>query len=242
MNLIKAIAILSVFTFFACSPTYYKPNTQQITLFEEQGDVNLTIAGRSNTVEVQGAYALTDQFSAAVNYTRFIPIDINPGDGGSGYSFELGPGFYKDVGEDFLFETYAFLGFGRFDNFFIDLDNVAMMTTNTISANAIKLGIQPSIAYKRDKYTLALSSRFTSLNYANIEGDLIFNGQDQIEYLSEANNNFLIEPALTFWIGFEKVKFQAQYGLSFNTTNQNFPMDNQWLSFGINTHFNTGDF
>lgn len=241
MKLFKLATFLFVLTAFACSPKYYKPNTQQITLFEEEGDINLTGVSDGNRYEVQAAYAFTDQFAGAVNYSRFVPVEINDGDGGSGYIFEVAPGYYKSVGDNLIFEAYAQLGIGKFENTFSNPFDT-LSSGGQIQASAFKLGLQPSIAYKQDKIAIALSSRFSSLNYANIEGQLTYNGVDQVEFLEDNKSNFLIEPALTFWFGFEKVKLQAQYALSFNVSNADFPRDKQLLSIGINANLNKADF
>ncbi len=240
MKLLKIAACLCVLTSFACSPKYYKPNTQQITMFEEEGDINLTGSSDGARFEAQAAYAITDQFAAAVNYSRFVPVEVNDGDGGSGYIFEVAPGYYTDVGDNMIFEAYAQLGFGRFENSFSSLDPNG--NQGQIMANAFRFGIQPSLAYKQDKFAVALSSRFASLNYANIEGALSFDGVDQIAFLEENKNNFIIEPAATFLFGFEKFKLQAQYSLSFNVSNNDFPRDRQLLSIGINADLNVNEF
>lgn len=240
MKLIKLIAILSIFTSLACSPKYYKPNTQQITLFEEEGDINLSLVGDGSRFEGQAAYAFTDQFAAAANFSRFVPAEVN-GDGGSGYIFEFGPGYYAGIGENLIFEAYAQIGIGKLNNHFVSLLD-SIPSEGEITANAFKIGIQPSIAYKQDKISIALSSRFSSLNYTNIGGELIYRGVDQQELLTQSKNNFLIEPAVTFWFGFENVKLQAQYALSFNLTNVDLPRDNQMISIGINANLNRDDF
>lgn len=241
MKLLKLATILLVFTAFACSPKYYVPNTQQVTLFEEQGDINLTLIADGTKVEGHAAYAISDQFSAAVGYTTFQPMEVNDGDNGSGSLFEVAPGYYTRVGDNLIFEAYAQFGFGKFENHFLNqLDT--LQADRTIMANAFRLGLQPSIAFKKDNFAVALSSRFSSLNYSKIEGDLVFGGVDQIEFLTENKNNFIIEPALTFWFGLEKIKLQAQYAFSFNVSNSEFPRDKQLLSLGINANINPSDF
>jgi len=241
MKFFKLALILSVFSVFACSPKYYSPTTQQVTLFEEEGDINLSVTGDGTKYEAQAAYAFTDRYAAAINFSRFVPVEVNDADRGSGYMFELGPGYYTSVGEDFIFEAYGMLGIGAFENQFSNpFDTLTL--GGTISANALRLGVQPSFGYKRDNFSVALSSRIANLTYTEIDGNLIVDGVDQITYLKDNRNNFFIEPALTFRIGFEQVQLQFQYATSFNLNNPDLPRDRNMISLGINTNFNIGDF
>jgi len=104
--------------------------------------------------------------------------------------------------------------------------------------NAFRIGLQPSLAYKQDRFALALSSRVASLNFVNVEGDLFYSGIDQVQLVEQNKNNFLIEPALTFWFGLEQFKLQFQYALSLNLSNNAIPRDKQLFSIGINADLN----
>lgn len=67
-----------------------------------------------------------------------------------------------------------------------------------------------------------------------MEGDLIFDGVNQVNYLKENNSNFIIEPALTIRGGLEKIKLQLQYGYSMNLSNSTFTQDKGYLTIGLN--------
>lgn len=240
MKLFKLAAVICSFVLFACQPKYYIPNSHQVTMFTEEGDVNVSLNGDGNQFELQAAYAFTDQFSAAANFSRFSPRDQDNGDGGSGWLFEAAPGYYKPFGDDLVFETYALLGFGAVENHFpsrMDSTNMDPM----IEATAIRFGLQPSISKMYDRFSIGLSTRISSLNYANIKGNLSFDNVDQIQYLEDNKSNFLIEPAVTARFGTEKVRAQAQYGFSFNGSNTEFLQNRQYLSIGINVNMNIGD-
>lgn len=240
MKIFKLAAVLCSFVLFACQPKYYIPNSHQVTMFTDQGDVNLGFSLDGNQYEIQAAYALTDQFSAAANFSRFSPNDDDDGDGGSGWLFEAAPGFYKTFGDDLVFETYALLGFGSVENYFpSQMDSINLEPT--IEATAIRFGLQPSISKLYDRFSIGLSTRVSSLNYANIKGNLTFLGVDQIQYLEDNKSNLLIEPAVTARFGTEKVRAEAQYGFSFNASNTEFLQNRQYLSIGINVNMNLGD-
>ncbi len=240
MKFIKISAFLFSLILFSCQPKYYIPNTQQITMFTEKGDVNLSLNGDGNQFELQAAYALTDQFAASANFSRFAPRDQENGDGGSGYLFEVAPGFFKPFGENYVFEAYALAGIGKVENHFPSrMDSINV--NPEIRSNAFRVGLQPSVSMLFDRFSIGLSTRISSLNYANIKGMLSFNGVDQIDYLKDNRSNFLIEPALTARFGTEKVRAQAQYGFSYNASNSEFLQNRQYLSFGVNINMNIGD-
>lgn len=239
MKIFKIVAVLSAFTLFACQPKYYIPNTQQVTMFSEEGDANLSLNFDGNQFELQAGYAFTDQFAAQANFSRFAPRDMDNGDGGSGWLLEGGPGFYKPFGDDLVFETYAIVGLGAVENHFPS--RADSLNFPEIEATALRFSLQPSIAKVYDRFSIGVSSRISSLNYANIKGDLIFDGVDQVEFLTENKSNLLIEPAVTARFGTEKVRAQAQYGFSFNASNTEFLQNRQYLTIGLNINMNLGE-
>lgn len=220
-----------------CNPKYYSPNTQNVPLISEKGETNLTLSGSGNQAEFQVAYGLSGNFAFQANGGLFLPPDLDNGNGGSGNFFELGGGYFKPVGEKFVFETYGIVGFGSMENHLPSTVTASPQTKGDISAKILRFGIQPNFGYKSKSFSAAISSRIVSLNYNSVEGDLIFDGVNQINYLEENKSNFLIEPALTIKFGLEKVKLQFQYGLSMNVSKSNFTQDKTYATLGLNFNF-----
>lgn len=228
--IIIAIAIVA----FGCSPKYYSPNTQNVPLLSEQGEVNLSLAGNGNQVEFQGAYAAGEHFALQANGGLFIPEDLDNGDGGSGRFIELGAGYYTPVAERFVFELYGLAGTGNVENDLRSRATTNPNTTGVISANIFRAGIQPNFGFKSKYFTAAVSSRIAHLSYSNIDGDLMYESVDQVTYLRNNNSNFLIEPAITMKAGLERIKFQLQVGHSFNLSNEDFRQDRGYATIGLN--------
>lgn len=220
-----------------CNPKYYSPNTQNVPLISEKGETNITLSGSGNQAEFQVAYGLSGSFALKANGGLFIPPDLDNGNGGSGNFFEIGGGYYTPVNEKFVFETYGIVGFGSMENHLPSTVAASPQTKGDISAKILRFGIQPNFGYKSRNFSAAISSRIVSLNYSNIEGDLIFDGVNQLNYLEENKSNFLIEPALTIKAGLEKVKLQFQYGYSLNMSNSNFTQDKTFATIGLNFNF-----
>ncbi len=227
----KLILFGVAIAFSSCSPKYYTPNTQNVPLISEKGETNLTLSGNGNQVEFQGAYGITENIAIQANGGLFIPADLDNGNGGSGKFIEFGAGYFKPVTEKLIFETYGILGFGNFEN------HISDVAGGDISANILRVGIQPSLGFKSKYFSAALSSRFVNLMYSKIEGNLIYEGLGQVDYLKDNSSNFLVEPAITLRTGFEKVKLQLQYGYSINVSKNDFKQDKTYLTLGLNFTF-----
>lgn len=230
-------SIVSIFVGFgmlSCNPKLYSPNTQNVPLISEKGQTNLTLSGNLNQVEFQGAYGIAENIAIQANGGLFIPADLNNGNGGSGKFVEVGAGYFKPIHTMWVFETYGLLGIGSVENHFPSTKNIAPDTDGDISANILRVGIQPNFGYVSKNFSAAVSSRFVNLSYNKIDGDLIYQGELFTEYLTENKSNFLIEPALTLKAGFEQIKLQLQYGYSWNLTNHHFKQDKHYVTIGLN--------
>ncbi len=220
-----------------CSPKYYTTNTQNVPLISEKGETNLTLSGNGNQVEFQGAIGVSKSIAIQANAGLFIPPDLDNGDGGSGKFFEAGVGYFKPVTEHFVFELYGLAGTGSVENHLPSTSDTSPGTEGDISANIFRYGIQPNFGYKSKYFSAAVSSRFVNLRYSNIDGDLIYDNESAVDYLRENNSHFLIEPALTIRAGLDKIKFQLQFGYSWNVTNEDFRQDTGFATIGLNFNF-----
>ncbi|MDD2477147.1 MAG: hypothetical protein PHI32_14720 [Dysgonamonadaceae bacterium] len=116
--------------------------------------------------------------------------------------------------DKFVFEAYGLLGFGSMENNFPSTQEEHPNLKGDISANVLRVGIQPNFGYKSKYFEVALSSRVVNLMYNSIEGDLIYNGKNQIDYLNDNKSSFLLEPAITIRGGLEKIKLQIHLGIA----------------------------
>ena len=223
----------------SCSPKFYTPNTQNVPLMKEKGQTNLTVAGNGNQAEFQAAYALTSHIAVQGNGGLFIPKDLDNGNGGSGRFLEGGVGYFSPVGDNFVFEAYGLLGFGGFENHLPSTVDQYPNTSGKISANIARYSIQPVFGYVSKYFSIAVSSRISSLNYSRIGGNLVYNDVIQTDYLASNRSGMLLEPALTVRGGFERFKLQLQFGGSFNLTNSDFRQDKSYMTLGLNFNFGT---
>lgn len=228
---------LMIAIMLSCSPKYYTANTQNVPLISQQGETNLTVSGNANQVEFQGAYGVTNGFAIQANGGLFIPSDLDNGDGGSGKFLEIGGGYFTPVSQNFVFELYGLIGAGTVENHMPSTTSANPATQGDISADIFRYGIQPNFGYKSKYFSAAVSSHIVNLRYSNIEGDLIYGGESQVDYLRDNASNILIEPAFTIRGGFDKIKLQLQVGYSWNVSSENFRQDKEFVTLGLNFNF-----
>ena len=220
--------------FISCSPTYYVPNTQNVSMLSEQGDFSGNLAGNIDQLEVQAAYAVSDHIGIMANTGFFFPKDEENGSGGSGNLFEGGIGYFTPIGDEgFLFETFGLVGVGNVENHFTTRDDGK--THGDLKAGLFRAAIQPAISFKSKYFSASASSRLAYLNYTSVSGDLIYHDVDQINYLKENNTQMLIEPAITLRGGIDVVKLQVQLGTSLNLTDPDFRQGSNYITAGL--HF-----
>lgn len=221
----------------SCSTQYYIPNTQHVPVIDEKGQTSLTVAGNGDQAEFQVAYGIAESIGVMADGVVVFPQNGDDGNGGSGHLVDLGVGYFKPINENVLFDTYAIFGFGKMENHFPGTVTEFPNTTGDISANILRYGIQPSISYHMEYFSVTGSARFVNLSYSNIGGSLNFANENQVEFLGRNNSNFLIEPAITLRAGFEKAKLQLQYLHSFNLSEPDFPQAKDLITVGLNFSF-----
>jgi len=219
----------------SCSPKFYSPNTQNVPLIQEKGQFSLNVnGGGGGQIGFQGAVGVTDAVAVQASAGLFISGDESNGNGGSGNLVEGGVGFYRPLGEKFVFETYGLFGFGHFENHLPTTADQYDGTSGNMSGSILRYGVQPNFGFVTKYFTIGISSRLVLLDYYNIDGNLTYDNRDQVAYLRDNRSNFLIEPALTIRGGLEKIKLQLQIGSSFNVTNSDFRQDKGFATLGLN--------
>lgn len=238
----KNLIIASLLLLASCSPQYYAPNTQQIPAFQHKGNFTASLAGSGANIDIQMAYALSDHIGVQLNGGIYPKQNDDSGDedsgSGKGYLIETGPGYYYPFWENRLvFETYLLGALGHVYNEFphtiMDYPN----TTGKIDAMVFRLGLQPSLVFTSRFVDVGLSSRIANVHFSNIKGSLIFDDTDQVAYLQDENSQWLLEPALTLRLGYEKFKAQIQLGKSLNLGNSDFRQSKGWLTVGVGYRF-----
>jgi hypothetical protein len=216
-----------------CSPKYYVPNTQNVPMIRAKGQGSLLVAGNGNQVEAQGAYGVGNAVAIQVNAGLVVPKDEDNGNGGRGKLIEAGIGYFRGNTEGVLFDVYALAGFGTVENHFPTSVPANAGTTGEISADVVRLAIQPSLSLRKGFFSVSGSARLAHLSYKNVTGSLIFDRVDQVQYLTDNDSHVLLEPALTVRAGGRKVRLQVQVARSINVSTSSFPQDESLLTAGV---------
>lgn len=213
------------------------PNSQNVPLIKEKCEWNINSAYNDKQIELQGAYGIGDATALQLNTFLVFPMYYPVSDGVSGGFIELGGGYYKNLSEYFLFDTYLLAGIGNIRNDIPFSSSSGRNKGGQLSANYARYGLQPSISFVTDYFSISGSSRFVNLSHYNISGKLYHDGVEQVNYLRQHNSNFLIEPAVTVRLGWKLFKIQVQYLRSINVSNPHFPQDDEIWTIGLNFHF-----
>lgn len=231
------IRFLFAFTFFVfgCSPKYYSPNSQNVPVISHQGQGRVAVAGNGDQIQLQGAYASFKNIAFQSNLGIFIPSNTDEGNGGSAKFLELGAGYFSSPKKSLLIDIYGIVGAGTMENHLPD--STAPGTQGDLSADFFRASLQPSVSYLSTYFSASASARLAYLRYGNIQGDLVFDSEDQVMYLKDASNSLLIEPALTLRGGSQHFKGILQLGHSINVTHSDFPQDDTYLTLGIEVSF-----
>lgn len=208
--------------------SYYTPNAQNVPLIDEKaeggGSFSFQKGLYSRGLNLQTAFSPLNHLGFMLNY-HFLSAKYSYE--GSWWSslysdegevkrnfFEVGMGYYTKVQEKSVFEVYGGVGWGsaKFENYgtyYYNYNRIRGKVTDN------RYFLQPAFGWIFNEHLeLAISNRFCLLYYK----DLTVDGGIEIELdeLLNVNDNplFLIEPAVTFRVGGENIKFQYQVCLS----------------------------
>ncbi len=224
------LLFLVVLYFSNCTHMYYVPNGQNIPMLRKQGDIqlgaNVFVAAESEGYNFHGAYAATDKW--AINLNAIYGYGDYSDENGNGFFTEAGAGYFKELSDLFVFETYADIGLGNVKNSYGNgLGSSDMGFT--------RHSIQPSISLATKYFDAAISLRTAGLYYYRIGAYSITNQHewDHVEYIRKNPFSIMLEPAITLRGGVDPVKFQMQYILSFNLNNPDMNYEPFIWNFGF---------
>src|SRR5690606_4237689 len=93
----------------ACSPIYYKPNTQLVPMMTEKNEFAGQLSANAEQFDMAGAYSVTDHVAVMTQASFYFPI--KDAGTGSGKLLEIGAGYFTPVfNNNFIFETYGIVG------------------------------------------------------------------------------------------------------------------------------------
>ena len=219
----------------SCNTTLYVPNAVNAPLLKEKGELKASI-GFNN---FQAAFGLTDHVGVIGNaYWNNFKVDatsngITSETVNKGNLYEVGIGYFFNISDNVVFETYAGGGLGKID---FSNDN----SRKYYDVNATKFFIQPALGYVGKYFDLGFTPRFSAVKY----NDLNTSGYTQSELDTEFLNKsavedktwMFIEPAITARFGYKFIKLQAQLGFASKLTDGDLKYESKFSSLGISVN------
>lgn len=208
---------------------YYKPNVSNVPLFLEKDEyrVAASVSGGEyiKTLEVQGAYSITNHLAVMSNFMYGYGGDKKKYNYGRGRYLDAAIGYYKPFGRSKVFELYGGLG------------GCSQFHQYSISASSnlffIKPFIQPSIGFTSKAFDIALSSRISRLSFHGIQDQSQGLDYGNVREISLNRTSFLMEPALTLRGGWKYTKLQLQLTGLINLKGLHLPFENHNASIGL---------
>jgi hypothetical protein len=211
------LLILNVVSLSSCNKLLYIPNSHNVPLLEEKGDIKVGVTIK----DLQVAYGITDHLGVmanayynkndwAVSNGTSIFLDYNYKSTRS--LFEGGLGYYSAVSDYGRFEVFGGAGFGHVNYDYYTIENGRRTQSNIFGADYTRFFLQPAVGMQGNLFGLAFSTRLTGVNFSSIDTTGYTPVELTEEGLNELEDNmfFFIEPALTFRVGVKYVQFQIQ--------------------------------
>jgi len=217
------IPLLMVVLIFlsSCSLQLYAPNSENVPLFTEKKEARLeaNFSGETDVLSTsifgfnfQGAYAVSNHVGVMSNLFFAGGEDIWSEERASGGLFEAGAGYFQTLSQHVVFETYGGGGIG-----WVKRESYYNNSASHEKLNGQRIFVQPALGFTSKSFDAAFSLRCCELFYNNSSNA---NG-DSILLLNNRNNSsMVVEPAITLRAGGQHVKFQTQFGISFNLNDQ----------------------
>jgi hypothetical protein len=200
-------------------------------LLREQGEFRGSISAFN---DLQLAYAATPHLGIMANgFTKSESVTFNDGSqlNGSGFLLEAGAGYFNAFHDLLSAEGYAGIGFGQVTSETVDSNG----NGRTFNASGMKLFAQPGLGLSHRIVDFGVATRFAMVKFSNLQTtnytDTLL-AQDGFKDLDKPTF-FFFEPALTARVGYQWVKFFAQWGTSLKLNSEALNFRDNYALIGL---------
>ena len=216
-KIIKFIPISFVLVLSSCSQPLYIPSTTNVPVLTKKGDFDVNVSTGSNGWDAQTGFAITNEVGVMVNTsfanrTNADNSNYNKhsfGEIGFGYSSVLNNSNLEEGKTKILFSFFGGTGVGKAAGSYTY--NILFGGNATVinRGNYMKVFAQPAIGFITEnvEFITALRAGYVSFFYFEQNNQTLENGNLR-------NNNYYLEPTITFRTGSEKIKIMWQAGAS----------------------------
>lgn len=268
------LSLLSLlyFTISCKVPRYvYNTPTQNVPVLEEKGDGKLVAyygtnpqfisrdvflaqqSSYSRGVDVHSAYALSDHMAIMLNYCyrserNGTSKDVLTNDSSvlnyNRHQFEMGGGYFTEVGSNQVFQFQVFGGLGYGSSSFTD-QQLGSNAEYQFQNKQWKIFVQPALLFRSSStLTTAFSNRFSWVQFSDIETN--YNSEQQRAYLLEnlsLKPRFFWEPALLVNKKFDEIPLmiELQFSATFLLSKTYLDYRNSGISIGAGWQFHNSN-
>lgn len=232
-NLIFTINIIS-FLSVSCVTSYYTPSAHHVPLFQDKGE--FSVQGTVNTnglLDGEIAYAITNNVAIMGGISLNGSKEISNFEKASGSHLNLAVGYFTPlVGKNTMFQLYGGMERGGYNYSYKTIDRLNFLGNGNYSISYMDVGtanyafnkfyLMPSFGYTHQIFDFAFSLRMAHLSFAKVENNVTKQNTyayKTVEGLRDIGNSILFEPAITWRVGWENLKWQTQVGWSVNASN-----------------------
>ncbi len=215
----------------SCHQLYYVPSIQNVPVFREKNEFNLSgayaVGNESESGELQTSYSITNHLGITTNFMKTKIGNYAKEDFVSGTNYDFGIGYFTPLGSKAVFEVYSGYGRNRQHHGYSHSErNSPTGTIEYISDGDAylkyrKIYFQPAVGLVSDYFDVIGSLRISQVKYTYIDYDEGINPEDiMIMDMLEGKYHYIIEPAITLRTGWKYIKFQfqASYAENLNDT------------------------
>ncbi len=206
----------------SCTPSYY-PSTLNIGLLKNPGDFKARGTVDKASVNFQGIACIRENIIIGASVNVFKLRETTKGSFGNsggtfnskGTQFEVSGGYFKPFGRKGIFEILAIGG-------------VADIESNDIFGKMYKVGLQPTLGVTSKNLESSFSLRIVNVS---VEESAILDPYETV------TSSLFVEPAVTFSLGFERLKISYQLGFSFGSNEAAFENKEFLNTIGLQYNF-----
>lgn len=231
-SIVIALFLGVILLLSSCSPLYV-PNSVNIPLLKNEGDLNFGANAGENGFDLQASMAVTDQVALMCNFSLQNSNDKNH----KHHFFEGGAGYYHHTSKILIFESYAGAGYGKAEAR-EPLGTFENPSPNIETANYFKTFLQFNLGLTMDYFDAGISTRFCYLNFHNFE-TFVYRAIPYGPDLGKTRTAALVESVLFIRVGGKNIKFNSQIGALTPLHKSEYLSVNPWiLNVGLSFHLN----
>jgi hypothetical protein len=220
-----------------CAPFMYIPNTLNMPLAGDKGEVKGNLYYGSGGIGIQGSYAADSNFVVLMDmafdskkgtttiFNGFSAFQTRSGN----FMGDIGAGYYNKISKGGRFELLGGLGYGTATGSSNTFGDISDGTKADLYARFYRLFAQGNIGMVRKNVEFGFGVRISSifadgaLTQTNLD-TFSNNHPPPVKTIIHTTAVF-VEPCLMLGVGLENVKLNFSFGFSGKVTGMNLPLD-----------------